>query len=295
MKWWGRVAIGGLLWLGTIGSAWAVAYPKHGHEDGRVRYVPYQAGNITDIWTAPGAVLTVQFGSVETVVSVAESDSAYLKVVPVKNYLFIKPTGILPAQPVTVLTKTKSGKLRHYFFQFETVKSKLGVGKNVDYAVVFTYPHQAHEREIAKRRAAEAKAAKLAVKERLAEAGKVLTASSVAKYNGPRNLAYMARGNKAIAPSEVWDNGHSTVFEFPAEQRIPAIFKVLPDGKDATVNYSVHGDTVVIPGTAHEWRLRDGHTVLDVYDMKYSAQGATPGTHTISPSVQRELRTFNGD
>ena len=52
-------------------------------------------------------------------------------------------------------------------------------------------------------------------------------------------------------------------------------------------------EAVVVPGTAPEWRLRDGHTVLDIYDLKYNPTGATPGTHTISPDVEREMRTFN--
>lgn len=288
-----RIVAGGLAWLGMMGAAWAVQFPHPGREDARVRYVPYEAGNVTDIWTAPGAALTVQFGAKESVVSVAESDSAFLKVVPVGNYLFIKPTGILPAQPIAVLCRTADGKLRHYFFQFETVDHKLGAGQNVDYAVVFTYPHQAYERRLAKRKAAKAKARKQAARNRLAEAGKLLTASTVDKYHGPRNYQYVARGNRALAPSAVWDNGHSTVFTFPAEQRIPAIFDIQPDGKEATVNIAVHGNTVVVPGTAPEWRLRDGHTVLDIYDLKYTPIGATPGTHTISPNVERELRTFN--
>jgi type IV secretion system protein VirB9 len=288
-----KIAAGGLVWLGMTGAALAVQYPQPGHEDARVRYVPYESGNVTNVWTAPGAALTVQFDPTETVVSVAESDSAFLKVVPVKNYLFIKPTGILPAQPVAVLCRTASGKLRHYFFQVETVNKQLGVGSDVDYAVVFTYPHQAYERALAKEKAAEAQALTQAAKDRLAEAGDVMTAATVNQYNGPRNYEYVARGDAALAPSEVWDNGNSTVFTFPAEQRIPAIFNIQPDGKESTVNYSVHGNTVVVPGTAPEWRLRDGHTVLAVYDLKYNPIGSTTGTHTISPAVARELRSFN--
>ena len=288
-----KLAASGFLWLGMMGTALAIQYPHPGHEDPRVRYVPYQSGNVTDIWTAPGAALTVQFGWNEKVVSVAESDSAYLKVVPVQNYLFIKPTGILPAQPIAVLCKTSDGKLRHYFFQFETVNKHLGAGENVDYAVVFTYPHQAYERRLAKRKAAEAKAVQKEARSRLDEARAVMNAATVDQYHGPRNYEYVARGDHQLAPAEVWDNGYSTVFTFPAMQRIPAIFYVQPDGKEATANYSVNGNTVVVPGTAPEWRLRDGHTVLDIYDLKYNPTGATPGTHTISPDVEREMRTFN--
>ena len=288
-----KIAAGGLIWLGMMATAVAVQYPQPGREDARVRYVPYQSGNITDIWTAPGAALTVQFGSDEVVVSVAESDSAFLKVVPVQNYLFIKPTGILPAQPIAVLCKTTDGRLRHYFFQFETVNNQLGAGQNVDYAVVFTYPEQAYEKRVAAQRTAEARALQQAARNRLDEARAAMNAATVNQYMGPRNYEYVARGDRQLAPSEVWDDGYSTVFTFPAMQRIPAIFNIQPDGKEATANYSVSGDTVVVPGTAPEWRLRDGHTVLEIYDLQYNPIGATPGTHTISPEVQREMRDFN--
>jgi len=41
--------------------------------------------------------------------------------------------------------------------------------------------------------------------------------------------------------------------------------------------------------------LRDGQTVLDIYDLAYNPIGATPGTHTISPSVVRTLREGKND
>jgi len=288
-----KIAAGGLIWLGMTGTAFAVQYPQPGREDARVRYVPYQSGNVTDIWTAPGAALTVQFGSDETVASVAESDSAFLKVVPVQNYLFIKPTGILPSQPIAVLCKTSDGKLRHYFFQFETVNNQLGTGQNVDYAVVFTYPEQAYEKRVVAQRAAETRALQQEAQSRLNEARAAMNAATVNQYLGPRNYEYVARGDRQLAPAEVWDNGYSTVFTFPAMQRIPAMFDIQPDGKEATANYSVSGNTVVVPGTAPEWRLRDGHTVLEIYDLRFNPIGATPGTHTVSPEVQREMRDFN--
>ncbi|MCF3948257.1 TrbG/VirB9 family P-type conjugative transfer protein [Acidiphilium iwatense] len=290
-----RIAAGGLIWASMLGSAWAVQFPQPGREDARVRYVPYESGNVTDVWTAPGAALTIQFSPTENVVSVAESDSAFLKVVPVQNYLFMKPTGILAPQPVAVLCRRANGTMRHYFFQVETVAGKLGVGSNVDYAVVFTYPHQTYEHDLAKQKAAEARAVRQAAKDRLLEAGDVMTAATVNQYHGPRNYEYTARGNKSLRPSEIWDNGYSTVMTFPAEQRIPSIFYIQPDGKEATANYSIHGNTVVVPGTAPEWRLRDGHTVLDMYDLNYNTIGATPGTHTISQAVAREVRKPHGN
>lgn len=283
------VKLGGvaLTWLVLSGSAWAVQYPQPGRLDARVRYVPYESGNVVNVWTAPGAAMVIQFSPTEKVVSVAASDSVYLSAKPVKNFLFFKPMAVLAAQPVYVLCQLANGDLRRYDFQFETRPIKLGVGANVDYTVVFTYPHQAYERERAAQRIAAARAVTQAAKNRLLEAGDVMNARTVDKYHGPRNYEYVARGDRALAPSEVWDNGYSTVFRFPGNQRIPALFDIQPDGKEASVNVSVHGDTVVVPGTAPEWRLRDGHTVLDVYDLTWNPIGSKPGTHTISPAVER--------
>jgi type IV secretion system protein VirB9 len=277
--------------LALTQAAWAVQYPQPGRSDNRVRYVPYEAGNVVNVWTAPGAVMVVQFAPTEKVVAVAASDSVYLHAHPVDNFLFFKPMALLAAQPVAVLCQRADGMLRRYDFQFETKTAPLGVGANVDYTVVFTYPHQDAERALAARRKAEAHEVQQATKDRLAERMAVMSARTVNRYQGPRNYHYVARGDRALAPAEVWDSGYSTVFRFPGTQRIPAIFDLQPDGKEATVNLSVHGDTVVVPGTAPEWRLRDGHAVLDIYDLAYTPIGATPGTHTISPAVQRLIRT----
>ncbi|MDD2859726.1 MAG: TrbG/VirB9 family P-type conjugative transfer protein [Acidiphilium sp.] len=287
MKLSAKLAGAALAWLTLSGSAWAVQYPQPGRLDGRVRYVPYESGNVVNVWTAPGAAMVIQFSSTEKVVSVAASDSVYLSAQPVKNFLFFKPMAVLSAQPVYVLCQRANGELRRYDFQFETKTKTLGVGSNVDYTVVFTYPHQRYERERAAQRAAAARAVRQATKNRLREAITITNAEPANKYGGPRNYDYLARGDKSLSPSEVWDNGYSTFFRFPGNQRIPALFDIQPDGKEATVNYSVHGDTVVVPGTAAEWRLRDGHTVLNIYDLAWNAIGSKPGTHTISPQVQR--------
>jgi type IV secretion system protein VirB9 len=275
-----------LLCLSLSVPAIALETPKAGNLDNRIRYVPYEPGNVVDVWTAPGAVMVVEFAGDERVVNVAASDSAYLKAQPSGNYLFFKPMAMLSPQPVVVLTRTEDGKLRRYDFEFETRQSKLSADSDVDYTVVFTYPHDAWLKRLAASRAARARARKEAAEARLKET----TAEMQNPYEGERNYRYIARGNRAIAPAAVWDNGYSTAFTFPGMQRIPSLFRVNPDGKEATADYSVHGSTVIAPDTAPEWLLRDGHAVLAVYDLSYNPVGATPGTHTISPSVVRVLR-----
>jgi len=40
----------------------ALEIPKPGNLDNRIRYVPYEPGNVVDPWTVPGAVMVVEFG-----------------------------------------------------------------------------------------------------------------------------------------------------------------------------------------------------------------------------------------
>jgi type IV secretion system protein VirB9 len=303
-----------------VGQALATQQPNPGNADSRVRNVNYDPANVVELWSTPGAVMVIQFADDEMVGDVAASDSHSLKAEPRANYLFFKFVGWLIPEPVIVLTKLPSGKLRRYALQVEThpqicsnstsppivqasangdpppvaaqnlkhiSADALGPDADVDYSVVFHYPGD----ELAQRRAA-AKAA--SDRYRKKRAGRMLNAATTFgtqdPYSGNRNLRYMWRGDVSLLPRWVWDNGYSTAFVFPAQQRIPAVFRVDPDGKEATADYSVHGDTVIAPGTAREWRLRDGATVMEIYDLGYNPIGETPGTGTVSPYVQRTLK-----
>ena len=63
-----------------------------------------------------------------------------------------------------------------------------------------------------------------------------------------------------------------------------------PDGKEATAPYSVSGGYAQVGMTAKEFRLRDGGTVLDVYNLGYSTMGVNPATGTVSSDVQRIVK-----
>ena len=101
----------------------------------------------------------------------------------------------------------------------------------------------------------------------------------------------MARGNRSLTPIAVFDNGYSTVFRFPENERIPAIFVINPDGKEATAPYSVSGGYAQVGMTAREFRLRDGNTVLEVFNLAYDTMGKNPATGTVSLDVQRQVKT----
>jgi type IV secretion system protein VirB9 len=254
----------------------------------------------------PGAILTIEFADDETIAGVAVSDSHVLHSDKRKNFLTLKPEGCLVPEPIVVLTNLPNGQLRRYTMQIETrpqvcgeqkpvitasaipvdpppgnlryvSQDALGPAADVDYSVVYRYPGD----EAEKRRAAARAAAERWKKER---ASRILQASTTFDtkdpYSGDRNLRYMWRGDPGLMPRWVWDNGYSTAFVFPGQQRVPSLYYVAPDGKESTATYSVHGDTIIATGTAREWRLRDGNTVIEVWDLAYNPVGSTPGTGT---------------
>ena len=191
-----------------------------------------------------------------------------------------------------VLTTGPAG-LRRYVFDI-TTRPTADLGSDADdvyYSVQFLYPNE----EAAARRAAKAAEdarVEAQVQAREAElelryAHQELEARARDPFTGPRNWRYVAQGDRSFFPFEVFDNGDSTVFRFPGNVRIPSIFQINPDGKEATPNYSVKGDLVQVDSVARGWRLRDGKTVLCIWNLAFDAVGQKPPTETTSPNVQR--------
>jgi type IV secretion system protein VirB9 len=276
--------------------AQAAEDPVPGREDARMRILAYDPNQVVHLSTAVGATLVVGFGPKETVTAVAVTDSKDLKAMPKGNFLFFKSQEALPLQPVIVLTATEGGEMRRYVFEITTVAaaSLAADAPGVYYSVQFTYPAD----EAARRRAlAAAQAAKnlAAAQARAAQRQLQLAHDQMEQrardpFSGDRNWHYVAQGDRTLLPLEVFDNGYSTVFRFPGNVRIPSIFVINPDGKEATPNYAVKGDLVQADSVARSWQLRDGHTVLAIWNRAFDPVGRNPETQTTSPNVQRIVK-----
>ena len=277
--------LAGLALCGTLGVAHADQFPRRGHYDSRMRAVAYNPGQVVHLSTRVGATLVVGFSEKEKVSAVAETDTLHLASIPKGNYLFFKPSAALALQPVVVLTTLPDGRMRRYVFEIKTVTTRtMANGANgIYYSVQFVYPH-----EIAAAQVAQQAAAAQASEEKAAEALLRQQASDPAPDQ--RNWRYVAEGDRSLTPIAVFDDGYSTVFRFPRNERIPAIFVVEPDGKEAVAPSSVSGSLVTVGVTAREFRLRDGDTVLDVYNLGYTTLGTNPDTGTVSAVVQRLVK-----
>lgn len=292
----------GMLISGTVPVlALADQVPVSSVYDSRMRYVAYNPGQVVHLSTIVGDTMVVGFGPTETVTSVAETDTLHLEAVPRGNYLFLKPSAPLVLQPIIILTQRPDGSLRRYVFEIETVTepSTANGTDGIFYSIQFTYPEDEAAAAAAAARAEEAKveqlnAAALAQATQTA-ATSILDNERTNPFIGPRNYKYVARGDKSMTPLLVWDNGYSTVFQFPGNTRIPSVFVIDPDGKEATATYSVDGNTVQVAETAREFRLRDGDTVLNIYNLGYNTVGGNPGSGTTSPEVQRVISDSGSD
>jgi type IV secretion system protein VirB9 len=286
----------GLLLAGmAVTLAAAEQMPVGGFYDTRMRYVAYNPGQVVHLSTIVGATMVISFAASETVTSVAETDTQHLAAVPRGNFLFLKPSAALTLQPIIVLTQRPSGSLRRYVFEFETVTAATTANgaDDVYYSVQFTYPGDEAAAVAARAVAEAAKTAELN-QEALTRATQLAAASILNNertnpFVGPRNYKYAAQGDRSLVPIAIWDNGYSTVLQFPGNTRIPSIFVIDPDGKEATAAYSVDGSTVQVGETTRELRLRDGDTVLNIYNLGYNAVGSNPGTGTTSPDVVRVI------
>jgi len=270
--------------------------PVPGQQDARMRYLAYNPLQVVHLSTAVGATLVVGFGAKESVTAVAVTDSKDLKAMPKGNFLFFKSQQALSLQPVIVLTSTEGGDMRRYVFEITTVPAaNLAVdAPGIYYSVQFTYPadeanrrHALWAAQAARSRSA-ARARETAAQLQIAH--EKMEQEARDPFSGDRNWHYIAQGDRSLLPLEVFDNGYSTVFRFPGNVRIPSVFVINPDGKEATPNYAVKGDLVQVDSVARGWRLRDGQTVLAVWNKAFDPVGKNPETQTTSRQVQRMMR-----
>ncbi|OWK25301.1 type IV secretion system protein VirB9 [Rhizobium yanglingense] len=265
--------------------------PAAGKLDPRMRYLAYNPDQVARLSTAVGATLVVTFGANETVTAVAVSNSKDLAALPRGNYLFFKASKVLPPQPVIVLTASDAG-MRRYVFSISTrTMSRLDKEQpDLYYSVQFAYPADA---DAARRKEAEQRAIadRLRAQTRYQQrAQELLDQPAATTSPDANNWHYVAQGDRSLLPLEVFDNGFTTVFRFPGNVRVPSIYTINPDGKEATANYSVKGDYVEVSSVSRGWRVRDGHTVLCIWNTAYDAVGRKPGTGTVRPDVKRVLK-----
>ncbi|BCF95417.1 TrbG/VirB9 family P-type conjugative transfer protein [Paraburkholderia largidicola] len=254
--------------LATATPAFALYKPQPCGNDPHVQCAVYDPNEVYQITTVAGRATLVVLEPGEKIVDNGfgmGDGKAWTASINPKGIL-IKPKETKPDTNLMIVTN-----VRNYTFSLVTAKDDK---VPTTWVLSFDYP-DSRERAVDdddKKRSADRAAIK------------------ALKVSGPtapeKNTAYFMRGDTDLAPTAAWDDGRFTYFEYATTRMLPAgIYRRLPDGSEATVEFNMDGDTMVVHETGTLFRLRTGNSVLDIRndgynpDRPYNAAGTTvPGT-----------------
>ncbi len=201
----------------------AARLPEPGPVNAHLQSVMYDPDEVVEIRGALGWQIMLEFGPDERIENVSIGDALAWQVTPNKRArnLFLKPLIKNAATNMTVVTDR-----RRYAFSLVTTRRL----QTSPWVIRFDYPREVVE----------------AVEEPLPPPAPLL------------NFAYTTRGDPALVPSRVWDDGRMTYFEFSPEKALPAVFAGGPGKDEALVNSSVRGRVMIVQQTAGRFTLRTG-------------------------------------
>jgi type IV secretion system protein VirB9 len=75
------------------------------------------------------------------------------------------------------------------------------------------------------------------------------------------NFAWDVKGDRALYPSRVYDDGKSIFLAWDGDVALPAILVREPTGQEGPVNYTVRGGVIVVDGVPPQLVLRAGKQV----------------------------------
>lgn len=246
--------------------------PKGGPLDARIKTVVYNASDVVKIVGHYGYSTDIEFAPDEQVQSIALGDSLAWEVAPSGSHLFVKPREDNAVTNATVVTNR-----RVYQFSLDARHAAGLTGARstgMFFEVRFRYPSD--EAALAQTQHAQADRAQLAVE---------LDAPPK-----PVNWNYYACGERALWPSEVYDDGRFTYLRFPNAQEIPAVFIINADRTESLVNGEMRGDQYVVQTTTRKLVLRRGQSVACIENRSYDLRGIATPTDTTSPEVRRTIR-----
>jgi type IV secretion system protein VirB9 len=267
------------------GPAWALDTPQAGRVDQNVRREAYNPENRTRLIGEMKRSTTITFAPTEKILRVAFGDETSWdgpdSKAPTRNNLTLWPVkpGTTNMQVTTLLP---DGSERLYQFALVTRSEPADGSDDPDatFGLIFTYPTDVQ--------VASAAVAKKAAEDNEARTSRNRLEADV--FYGMRNWRYTAKGDRGIAPTEVSDNGRLTAFRFPGNTKIPAIYIVGPDSTEQIAPFVMKDDLVVVQDTAREFHVRQGTSVLYIYNRAFDPVGPDPRTGTTSTDVIRQLR-----
>ncbi len=228
------------------GPALATETPRPGAVDPRIRTVAYDPDQVVRLTGYFGVQTMLEFAPDERIENVSIGDAMGWQVTPNKkaNLLFLKPLDRTAATNMTVVTDR-----RRYVFELVVAGPKAST-KDLAYVVRFLVP------------------------------APVVVAVTAPSAPPPplapvaRNSAYGVKGDAAIQPTKIFDDGAATYFAWPQQADLPAVFVVGADGVEGLANAVVRDGYLVVDQLAPRFVLRSGKSSLTVTNAAYRQEAA---------------------
>lgn len=226
--------------------------PRRGNYDSRIRTVIYKPDDVVKVDATYGVSLMITFGADEIVETVSLGDTDAWGVVSNKrkNVLFLKPIAKNADTNLTVITNK-----RDYAFDLSSHSGTSKAGQT--YKIKFLYPDEEYD-------------AKLMEQARENVQNPNLSNLDVANVN----TDYAYKGDDALAPATIFDDGVKTFFKFKGD--VPAVFMV--DGKrnETLVNSRREAEFIVVDGVRRQWTLRNGDQVTCIFNLRAGRPSPAP-------------------
>lgn len=250
-----------ILLMLPLTQALAAKEPRSGHLDPRIKQLEFREGQVYKIHAHYMQDSMVVFHEDEKIVHLGSGDPIAWQLVPVNNYLSVKPIEDKADTNLNVLTKNSvTGKVRAYAFELNAGETKHIKDKSATFMLKFAYP----EDELKKRMLA------------LAETTKVVNTEVIINRKTSAdewNLEYTFAGDTSLVPVRTFDDGEFTYFQFAERMDTPAIFLVNNDGSESLINFHVSGKFVVVQRIGQQFILRDGNKATCIFNENFDGRG----------------------
>ena len=227
--------------------------------DARLASRLYSPDEVVRIEGRLGVQASIAFAEDEHIENVAIGDSATWQITPNKraNLLFVKPLAANARTNMTVVTD------RHTYF-FDLAAS---AGGRPLYVLRFTYP----EAPASAPAAQPASAALTEEESRTVSGEKPVDPADL-------NFAWEKKGDRALFPERIYDDGQATYLSWPARSQVPAILIRNEKGDEGPVNFAVRGDVIVVDGVPQNIFLKAGRNAATLENRGAPRQTAAPAS-----------------
>jgi type IV secretion system protein VirB9 len=237
-------------------SVLALVGAQASHADSRIREETYDANRVYAIHAAAGCAALIELERGEVIDPTQNPGGGGLGMGDPKawnmsvtgNRIFFKPKADSPQTNLIVASDRRT-----YVFDLHYKDAK-GSCTNATQLLRFSYP------EVAQQKSAEQLRREAALAQAQAQRVSI-------------NTDYTWRGSAtALKPTAAWDDGRFTRLQYDHAGELPLFFKVLPDGTEALLNYSLDVDDptiVVLQEVSRNVRVRLGNDVIEVVNRGY--------------------------